>query len=108
MILYMSMTILLHRSFLLIDAMEENLKNVSQQPPSNELIANSFSYLKTNAYTTCYLYNGLNNIKAFFENQNNKSNHQSQIIFYSKINTYVHANTNVHSQKISTLCIITR
>lgn len=56
---------------------DDDLKDDMQQPPSNESIANSLSILrsffKTNENTTDSLYNGLNNIEAFFENQNKKS-----------------------------------
>ncbi|XP_054745841.1 uncharacterized protein LOC129250231 [Anastrepha obliqua] len=62
---------------------EDDLQDDMVQPVSIELVANSFkilrSYLKTNEHTTDSLYNGLNNIEAFFEDQNKKSSRQSQI-----------------------------
>ena len=67
------------------DMIEEDLENDLQPPPppSNELIANSLSilrsYLKINEHTTDSPYNGLNNIEAFSENQNKKSSRQLQI-----------------------------
>ncbi|XP_053965092.1 uncharacterized protein LOC128867655 [Anastrepha ludens] len=59
---------------------EDDLQDDMLQPVSNELVANSFkilrSYLKTNEHTTDSLYNGLNNIEAFFEDHNKKSSRQ--------------------------------
>ncbi|XP_053947890.1 tigger transposable element-derived protein 4-like [Anastrepha ludens] len=69
---------------------EDDLQDDMLQPVSNELVANSFkilrSYLKTNEHTTDSLYNGLNNIEAFFEDQNKKSSRQSQITDFFTLN----------------------
>lgn len=70
------------------DVMEKDLEDDLIQPPSNELVANSLSilrlYLKTNEKTTDSVYNGLNSIEDFFENQNKKSTLQSCITDYFK------------------------
>ncbi|XP_066260432.1 tigger transposable element-derived protein 4-like [Euwallacea similis] len=68
---------------------ENTLEDNLPQPPSNTLVANSISvlrsFLKTNEHTTNSLYNGLNNIEAFFENQIKKPYRQSQITEFFKL-----------------------
>lgn len=72
------------------DITEDDLEDDLLQPPSNELIVNSLSilrsYLKTNEHTTDFVYNSLNNIETFFENQNKKSFRQSQITDFFTVN----------------------
>ncbi|XP_053964259.1 uncharacterized protein LOC128867189 [Anastrepha ludens] len=69
---------------------EDDLQDDMLQPVSNELVANSFkilrSYLKHNEHATEFLYNGLNNVEAFFEDHNKKSSRQSQITDFFTLN----------------------
>lgn len=67
---------------------EDDSEKTPQQTPSNEMVANSLSvlrsYLKANEDTTDTLYHGLNNIEVFFETHNKKKQPDSQITDFSQ------------------------